>query len=835
MAKTTQRKEEILKSELPPTLPLMALRSTIVYPLGTIAVQMGAPENLSLLRSFEEPGLIVALVVATGDHDEPVDTRRFIGRVGVAARVHERINLPGDTVQITLQGLRRIVVDEIEQDLPFPVAVIRGAKETSADPNEVDDLVSRIVAAAETLADLVDRIPDEVPAILKMNISDPGRFADLAATNMNFRISDKDEVLQRLDVGQRLRFILNRLEREVARARVMEDVKRQTEVKIEQHQREFYLRQQLRAIQAELGEADPGDKEASEILRKIDEAKLPEKVFAEAKRETERMRMLSPASSEYQVIRTYLDWILALPWHTKSGDDSISLEKVQEALDSRHYGLGEAKERIIEFLAVRKLRGGDPHGPILCLVGPPGTGKTSLGEAISSAIGRKFYRISVGGVRDEAEIRGHRRTYVGAMPGLLVQALRRVAVTDPVFMIDEIDKMSHGGPSGDPTAAMLEVLDPSQNHEFVDHYLNLPVDLSGVLFICTANNLFDIPAPLRDRMEVIRIAGYTIEEKVEIAWRYLLPRLLEDHGITDKDIQFTDESLGYISSRYSREAGLRNFERNLAAIMRKRARRKAEGEEGAWVIDVDKVSEVLGVPRYQVEDAEMEPEIGVVTGLAWTATGGELMTIESLRMPGSGRLTVTGQLGDVMRESVDAALSYVRSRAAQIGIDDKAFREYDLHIHLPAGAIPKDGPSAGITLSLAIASVLSQRPVRRDLAMTGEVTLRGRVLEIGGVKEKVLAAYRAGIRELIMPKANEKDLRDVPEEVRQHVRFQFVEKMDEVLRIALLPAPEGGLADVAGPPEGEDTPVKALGDAGGNGARDVEIAKPTAVKAIEVA
>ncbi len=831
MAKTTQRKEEILKSELPPTLPLMALRSTIVYPLGTIAVQMGAPENLSLLRSFEEPGLIVALVVATGDHDEPVDTRRFIGRVGVAARVHERINLPGDTVQITLQGLRRIVVDEIEQDLPFPVAVIRPAKETSADANEVDDLVSRIVAAAETLADLVDRIPDEVPAILKMNISDPGRFADLAATNMNFRISDKDEVLQRLDVGQRLRFILNRLEREVARARVMEDVKRQTEVKIEQHQREFYLRQQLRAIQAELGETDPGDKEASEILRKIDEAKLPEKVLAEAKRETERMRMLSPASSEYQVIRTYLDWILALPWHKGSGDEDISLDRVQEALDSRHYGLGEAKERIIEFLAVRKLRGGDPHGPILCLVGPPGTGKTSLGEAIATAIGRKFYRISVGGVRDEAEIRGHRRTYVGAMPGLLVQALRRVAVVDPVFMIDEVDKMSHGGPSGDPTAAMLEVLDPSQNHEFVDHYLNIPVNFSRILFICTANNLFDIPAPLRDRMEVIRIAGYTIEEKVEIAWRYLLPRLLEDHGITDKDIQFTDESLGYISSRYSREAGLRNFERNLAAIMRKRARRKAEGEEGAWVIDIEKVSDVLGVPRYQVEDAEMDPEIGVVTGLAWTATGGELMTIESLRMPGSGRLTVTGQLGDVMRESVDAALSYVRSRATQIGIDEKAFRENDLHIHLPAGAIPKDGPSAGITLSLAIASVLSQRPVRRDLAMTGEVTLRGRVLEIGGVKEKVLAAYRAGIRELIMPKANEKDLRDVPDEVRQHVRFQFVEKMDEVLRIALLPAPEGGLADVAAPPHGDDAGDKPLGDASGNGARDVEVAKPAPMKA----
>ena len=796
-----QRKEDLLKSELPPTLPLMALRSTIVYPLGTIAVQMGAPENLALLRSHEEPGLIVALVVASGDHDEPIDTSRFIGRVGVAARVHERINLPGDTVQITLQGLRRIVVDEIEQNDPYPIAVIHPAKDVAGDANEVTDLITRVATAAETLAEMVDRIPDEVPAILKMNVSDPGRFADLAATNMNFRISDKDEVLQRLDVGQRLRFILSRLEREVARARVMEDVKRQTEIKIEQHQREFYLRQQLRAIQAELGEADPGEKEAIEILKRIDEAKLPEKVGQEARRETERMRMLSPASSEYQVVRTYLDWVLSLPWN-KSTQEEIDLKKVQEALDSRHYGLDEAKERIIEFLAVRKLRGGDPHGPILCFVGPPGTGKTSLGEAIGTAIGRQFYRISVGGVRDEAEIRGHRRTYVGAMPGLLIQALRRVQVRDPVLMIDEIDKMSGGGPSGDPTAAMLEVLDPSQNDQFVDHYLNLPFDLSSCLFICTANNLFDIPAPLRDRMEIIKIAGYTVEEKVEIAWRYVLPRLLEDHGITDTDIQFTDESLSFISSRYSREAGLRNFERNLAAIMRKRARKKAEGEEGAWVIDNEKVEEVLGIPRYAVEEAEMQPEIGVVTGMAWTATGGDLMVIEALRMPGSGRMTVTGQLGDVMRESVDAAYSYVRSRAAQLGIEDKEFKEIDLHIHLPAGAIPKDGPSAGITLTLAIASVLSARPVRRDIAMTGEVTLRGKVLEIGGVKEKVLAAYRAGIRQIILPKSNEKDLREVPQEVREHMAFTFVDRMDEVLHLALLPR-VSGIADVGPEPSSD--------------------------------
>jgi ATP-dependent Lon protease len=796
MAKA-QRKDEILKSELPPTLPLMALRSTIVYPLGTIAVQMGAPENLALLRANEHSGLIVALVVASGDHDEPIDSQRFRGRVGVAARVHERINLPGDTVQITLQGLRRIVVDEMVQLEPYPVANVRAARETPADPAEVDDLVARVVSAAETLAELVDRIPDEVPAILKMNVSDPGRFADLAATNMNLRISDKDEVLQRLDVGQRLRFVLSRLEREVARARVMEDVKKQTEIKIEQHQREFYLRQQLRAIQAELGEADPGEKEAIDLLKKIDEAQLPEKVGQEARRETERMRMLSPASSEYQVVRTYLDWVLSLPWNKRSGEEQIDLKKVEEALDNGHYGLDEAKERIVEFLAVRKLRGGDPHGPILCFVGPPGTGKTSLGAAIGKAIGREFYRISVGGVRDEAEIRGHRRTYVGAMPGLIIQALRRVAVKDPVLMIDEIDKMSGGGPSGDPTAAMLEVLDPAQNNAFVDHYLNLPFDLSTCLFICTANNLYDIPAPLRDRMEIIKIAGYTVEEKVEIAWRYLLPRLLEEHGITDKDIQFTDESLSFISNRYSREAGLRNFERNMAAIMRKRARAKAEGEEGAWVIDVEKVEEILGIPRYAVEEAEKVPEVGVVTGLAWTSTGGDIMLIEALRMPGTGRMTVTGQLGDVMRESVDAAYSYVRSRAEQLGIDDSMFRESDLHIHLPAGAIPKDGPSAGITITLAIASALSARPVRRDVAMTGEVTLRGKVLEIGGVKEKVLSAYRAGLRQVIMPKANEKDLREVPDEVRKNMVFTFVERMDEVLHLALLPPVSGSLADEA--------------------------------------
>ena len=704
------------------------------------------------------------------------------------------------------------MIDGIVRTEPYPESRVKPAREVAPDAIEVDDLVSRVASAAETLAELIDRIPDEVPAILKMNISDPGRFADLAATNMNFRIADKDEVLQRLDIGQRLRFILTRLEREVARARVVEDVKRQTEIKIEQHQREFYLRQQLRAIQSELGETDPGEKESLQLLRRVEEANLPERALAEAKRETERLRMLSPASSEYQVIRTYLDWILSLPWNACTGADQIELKAVEEALDSRHYGLSDAKERIIEYLAVRKLRGGEQHGPILCFVGPPGTGKTSLGEAIATSISRQFYRISVGGVRDEAEIRGHRRTYVGAMPGLIIQALRRVAVRDPVMMIDEIDKMTQGGSSGDPTAAMLEVLDPSQNKTFVDHYLNLPFDLSSILFICTANNLFDIPPALRDRMEIIRISGYTVEEKVEIAWRYLLPRLLEDHGISDKDIQFTDETLAFIANRYSREAGLRNFERNLAAIMRKRARKKAEGEEGAWIVDLAMVNEVLGVPRYTLEEAEMEPEIGAVTGLAWTATGGDLMQIEALRMPGTGRLIVTGQLGDVMRESVDAAYSYVRARGKELGVPAEEFKDTDVHIHFPAGAIPKDGPSAGAAVTLAIASVLSRRLVRRDLAMTGEVTLRGKVLEIGGVKEKVLAAYRAGLREVMMPKANEKDLRDIPAEVRSAMKFTYVSDMDDVLREALLPTPEAPLADALTEPDAPAAAVAELAD-----------------------
>lgn len=781
---------------LPNELPLLALRSTIVFPHGTIAVQMGAPDNLALLRAHPEAGALVALVIALGD--EVTDPTRLEGKVGVIARITDRSDTASDTIQVTLAGVRRVRIGALEQRSPYPVALVEPVDEVLPAAAATTALMGRIALAAEALVECNEQFPAEVPGLLRRQAKDASRFADLAAAHGNLRIAEKDEVVQRLDVGARLELLAVKWEKEVARAKVIEEVKQRTEVKVEQHHREFYLRQQLQAIRAELGERDPMDSDAQELLKQIESAKLPVHVDAEARRETERLRALSPASSEYQVLRNYVEWVLALPWNRRSGNDDIALAKVETALDERHYGLDEAKERILEYLSVRTLlrqNGVDSHGPILCFVGPPGTGKTSLGEAIAQSIGRAFYRISVGGVRDEAEIRGHRRTYVGSMPGMVLQALRRVQVNDPVLMIDEIDKMTGGGPSGDPLAAMLEVLDPQQNVTFVDHYLNLPFDLSSALFICTANNLFDIPAALRDRMEVIRIAGYTVEEKVEIAWLYLLPRLLKEHGISDIDLQFTDEALVTISHRYSREAGLRGFERNLAAIMRKRARRKAQGETGAWVVDTARIEEVLGAARYATEEAEIQPEIGTATGLAWTANGGELMTIEALRMAGTGKLTVTGQLGDVMRESVDAACSYVRSRARALRIVDAEMKTTDLHIHFPAGSVPKDGPSAGVAVTLAIASVMSGRPVRRDIAVTGEVTLRGKVLEIGGVKEKVLAAYRSGLRAVMLPASNKKDLREVPAAVRPHMQFTFVSSMDEVLDALLLPAPPVERAD----------------------------------------
>jgi ATP-dependent Lon protease len=789
-----------LPQKLPSELPLLALRSTIVFPHGRIGVQVGSTENLAILKSLEGPDALVVVAVGLGASTSDID--RLVTRIGVIARVRDRQSAGAETLQVTLEGIARVRIGAIVRRTPFPIANVAEARELRVSDGEGDAALERIVRASETLAELDERFPAELAGLVGRSAADPSRAADIAAAHASgfIRVTERDELVQCLDVADRLERLAARFEKEVARAQVIGEMDRRTSVSVEQHQREFFLRQQLQQIRAELGERDATESEADAVLAQIAAAGLPESVAREAKRETERLRALPPASSEYQVLRNYLDWILALPWNKALGAPDIPLDRVERALDDRHYGLEEAKERILEYLSVRQLLssgGSDPHGPILCFVGPPGTGKTSLGEAIAESIGRAFYRISVGGVRDEAEVRGHRRTYVGSMPGLIVQALRRAGAKDPVLMIDEIDKMTGGGPGGDPLAAMLEVLDPTQNATFTDHYLNVPFDLSRVLFICTANSLLDIPAPLRDRMEVIRIAGYTVEEKVEIAWRYLLPRLFREHGITDRDLQFTDEALGTISSRYSREAGLRNFERNLAALMRRRARRKAQGEDGAWIVDGARIDDVLGAPRYAADEAEVEPEVGTVTGLAWTASGGELMTIEALRMPGTGKLHVTGQLGDVMRESVDAACSYVRSMARQLRIEDAEMKTTDLHIHFPAGSVPKDGPSAGVAVTLAIASVMSRRPVRRDIAVTGEVTLRGKVLEIGGVKEKILAAYRAGLREVLIPASNEKDLRGLPDLVRNQMQIGFAKAMEEVIqRMLLAPAQVRTDADI---------------------------------------
>ena len=764
-------------------LPLLTLRSTIVFPDGRIVVQVAGAENRGVVEGIGADGADVVAALLTDGGASPV------GRIAVRARLSGRRDADGGLIECTLEGRARVRITATRPVAGVPHAVTEPAPERRLEADAIP-LMTRVLDAAETLAERDPSFPAELPGLLRRERRRPGRAADLTAARTGFRPAEKDAVLQELDVVERLGRVADRLEREVARLSVEDDVRVETERRIDRHQREFFLRQQLQAIRAELGEVDPVDGELAELRRKVEAAGLPEAVATEARRELDRLRQLTPASSEHQVLRNYIDWVLALPWRRDAAPSPITLDRVEAALDDRHYGLREAKDRILEYLAVRQLRGDrgrDPQGPILCFVGPPGTGKTSLGEAIAASLGRAFYRISVGGVRDEAEIRGHRRTYVGSLPGLLIQAMRRVQVADPVLMIDEIDKMAAGGAGGDPTAAMLEVLDPTQNRGFTDHYLNLPFDLSSVLFICTANNLFDIPPALRDRLEVIRIAGYTVEEKVEIAWRYLLPRLFDEHGITEHDLQFTDESLSFVANRYAREAGLRAFERQLAALMRRRARRKAEGERGAWVVDAARMEEVLGPPRWAAELADQAPEVGTVTGLAWTANGGELMTIEALRMPGTGRLLVTGQLGEVMRESVDAASSYVRSRARELRLVDPELRASDLHVHFPAGAVPKDGPSAGVAVTLAIASVMSQRAVRRDVAVTGEVTLRGRVLEIGGVKEKVLAAYRAGLRRVILPAGNAKDLRELPTEVRSAIEFTLAATMDDVVTAALLP------------------------------------------------
>jgi ATP-dependent Lon protease len=631
---------------------------------------------------------------------------------------------------------------------------------------------------------MIPYLPDELQVVV-MNIKDPGKVTDLIASNLNISLEEKQDLLSTLDVRARLEKLSTILNREIELLELGHKIQSQVQSELNKNQKEFYLRQQLKAIQKELGEGDGKSAEVEELRRRVEEAKMPPEALKAAEHELERLRMIPPESAEHTVVRTYLEWLVSLPWSV-STEDNLDLHHARQVLDEDHFDLEKIKDRILEYLAVRQLRK-DPKSPILCFVGPPGVGKTSLGKSIARAMGRKFVRLSLGGIRDEAEIRGHRRTYIGALPGRIIQNIKNAGSNNPLFMLDEIDKLGMDF-RGDPASALLEVLDPEQNNSFQDHYLDVPFDLQRVMFVTTANVLDPIPPALRDRMEVIELAGYTEEEKLEIARRHLIPKQLRENGLQEENLRFEDDALVHIIRAHTREAGLRNLEREIGRVCRKVARGITEGRTEPVVCTVEKVREYLGPDKFFSEVAERTEEPGVAVGLAWTPNGGDILFVESTRMAGKKNLTLTGHLGEVMKESAQAALSYVRSRASRLGIAPDFFENTDVHIHVPHGAIPKDGPSAGVTIVTSLASLLTGRHVRPNVAMTGEITLRGKVEPVGGIKEKVLAAKRAGIETVILPRRNEKDLEDVPEPVRRAMRFVFVDTVDEVLEHALEPA-----------------------------------------------
>jgi ATP-dependent Lon protease len=769
------------------TLPILPLKETVVFPGSMTPLAIGQERSLQLVDEAVARERTIALVTTReSEVDEP--SADDLHGVGTAAEIHKMIRVPDGTLRVLVQGLHRVRLERVVQEDPYLVGefeelpdVEGSAKQTEALARNVEALFGRIIA-------LVPYLPDELQ-LAAANADDPSALANLVASVMRLKTAEKQELLEEPNVEVRLRKLTVILNRELEVFELGTKIQSQVQSEMESSQREYFLRQQLKAIQEELGEGDEQQAEIAELRAQIEEAKLPEEADRQARRELDRLAKLPPAAAEYGVIRTYLEWILSLPWN-ETTEDNLDLEHAREVLDEDHYDLEKVKERIIEQLAVSKLKR-DVSGPILCFVGPPGVGKTSLGQSIARALGRKFVRISVGGVRDEAEIRGHRRTYIGAMPGTIIRALRDAGSKNPVFMIDEIEKMGADW-RGDPSSAMLEVLDPAQNSSFRDHYLDLPFDLSRVLFICTANQLESIPPPLLDRMESIRLSGYTEDEKLGIAKRYLVPKQLEAHGLTPELVKFTDNALRLVIREYTREAGVRNLEREIAALCRKAASEIAGGKRKSARVDERRVRTWLGRPRFYAETRKRTSDPGVATGLAVTPVGGDVLYIEATAVPGEGRLLVTGQLGDVMRESAQAALSWVRGHARDLGFDTDWFEGKDVHIHVPAGAVPKDGPSAGIAMATALVSLALGRPVSEDVAMTGEITLTGQVLPIGGVREKVLAAQRADIRTVILPKENEGDLDDLPKDVRRELRFVPVDSVDEVLRVAL---PEGDVVE----------------------------------------
>ena len=760
-------------------MPILPLKETVVFPDSMIPLAIGQERSIRLVDEAVANDRPIALVTSREGDDE-AQSADDLYSVGTAAVIHKMIRVPDGTLRILVQGLRRVRLTRVVQDDPYLVGefeeqpdVITREKEIAALARNVETLFSRIIA-------LVPYLPDELQ-LAATNAEDPSALANLIATTMRLKTSEKQELLEKADVEARLRQLTVILNRELELLELGTKIQSQVHSEMEKSQREYFLRSQLKAIQEELGEGDEQQAEIAELRAQIEDANLPEEAEKQARRELDRLAKLPSAAAEYGVIRTYLEWTLSLPWNATTEDD-LDLEKARKILDEDHYDLEKVKERIIEHLAVSKLKH-DLSGPILCFVGPPGVGKTSLGQSIARALGRKFVRISVGGVRDEAEIRGHRRTYIGAMPGTIIRALRDAVTKNPVFMIDEIDKMGSDW-RGDPSSAMLEVLDPAQNSSFRDHYLDLPFDLSRILFICTGNQLETIPPPLLDRMEVIRLSGYTEEEKLGIAKRYLVPKQLEAHGLSSEQARFTDNALRLVIREYTREAGVRNLDREIAALCRKSAAEIAGGKRKRVRIDERRVRSWLGRPRFSGEIRRRTSDPGVATGLAVTPVGGDVLYIEATAMPGEGRLIVTGQLGEVMRESAQAALSWVRSHASDLGLEADWFEGKDVHIHVPAGAVPKDGPSAGIALATALASLALNRPVSEEVAMTGEITLTGQVLPVGGVREKILAAQRAGVTTVVLPKENEGDLDDLPREVRKSMNFVPADSIDEVIEAA---------------------------------------------------
>jgi ATP-dependent Lon protease len=784
------------KTSYPATLPVLALKGVVVLPHMPIALGVGRPKSVRALEEAMSADRLIALV---SQKDEQIEdpSGDDLYSWGVVARVLNVGKQPDGVLQVMVEGLVRARITGLARTEPFLVARLEAVEDPTEKTVEIEALMRGVSSQFERYARLSRSItPEAFMAV--MGAEQPGKLADLAAQHLPLRTEDRQRVLE-LHPKARLELLSQILAKETNILDLERKIQSRVRKSMEKSQREYYLKEQIKAIQSELGEKDERGAEVEDYRKKIEQANLPDNVKEKALEELNRLEKMPPMVAEAVVVRTYLDWIVALPWAART-EDRLDIAEARQILDNDHYGLRKAKDRIVEYLAVRKLSP-QSRGPILCFVGPPGVGKTSLGKSIARALGRKFVRISLGGVRDEAEIRGHRRTYVGALPGRILHGMKTAGSRNPVFMLDEIDKLGVDF-RGDPSAALLEALDPEQNFAFSDHYLELPFDLSEVMFICTANILDTIPPALRDRMEVIRFPGYIEDEKLGIAKQFLVPKQVKENGLEPFGLQFSDEALRKIIREYTREAGVRNLEREIGTICRKVATMVASDDKQApRRVTPPLLHKFLGPPRFRHGTAEKEDEIGAAMALMWTEMGGDISSVEATLVKGTGKLSLTGQLGDVMKESAQAAVSYVRSRTKPLGADDDWYSKYDVHIHVPAGAQPKDGPSAGITMATAVASALIGRPVRKDVAMTGEITLRGRVLSIGGLKEKVIAAHRAGVRTVILPKENEKDLHEIPEKVRRKLRFQLVDHMDEVLEHALLPASRRPALPEAPPPQ----------------------------------